>query len=163
MTRCVHKNKNGERCGSQSLKDSPDGKCFFHSKKTKEKRMLASKKGGSVCQGDLRKAITINSPMDVLRLLEAVINGVKIGKLEPRVANSLFYGINISLKAIELYKLDVKLDELLKMTEQQKGWRGQFQAQDMDCLDPEILAELDEEERLLSLKNESKAVEIRKK
>jgi len=137
MGTCVYENKNGEKCRGYALKN--DSLCYFHSPQTKKERVIAAQKGGKVCQGDFRKDIQIESANDIIRLLETIINGVKSGKIDAKVANAVFYGANISLKAIELFKIQARLDEISKYIERQGN--DFYTVTDEDCLDPFPLGE----------------------
>jgi len=102
---CKFVMENGKSCKCYPIKDDPDEMCYFHSSKTKKQLALTSQRGGLVLKSDIRKDIELASPADIMTLLSRVINAVKAGKLDPRLANSVFCGANVSLKAIELFKM----------------------------------------------------------
>jgi hypothetical protein len=129
--RCKFVSEQGKQCGGYALRDDPDQLCFFHSESTKEERTLAAKKGGLVRKGDLGRTLEINNGVDVMTLLNQTINAAKSGKIDSKVANSIFYGLNIMLKAIEICKLEQKLEEIQEgmKIRQAKGY------QDADIID----------------------------
>lgn len=100
------------------MKDDPDGLCFWHSEKTKERRRQAGKVGGS--RGKVqRQALEIETIEDVKRILVETITELRGAATENIIgkARAIGYIGNILLVALEKSALEArvsKLEELLK-------------------------------------------------
>ena len=91
-----------ENCNAWATED---GYCFMHSPKMKDERAKARKDGGSANKVIIKeglKSIKINNLSDILIVLEETINDVRMGKIEPKIANCIIYGSGQLLKAMEL-------------------------------------------------------------
>lgn len=90
--------------------------CFFHDPKKAEERRLAQSHGGK--QGrhkvlsDETPDVQIRDCRDILVFIETTINQLRRGEVDPRIANSLGYLLNLSLKAIDQGTTERRLAEL---------------------------------------------------
>lgn len=95
----------GIRCNAYRQKTSLF--CFTHDPLQKEAHMRAVAEGGRskgfLCK---LKPVKIENIDDVIAFVGICVNEVRRGALDPRVANSFFYGAGVLIRALE-----VKRDE----------------------------------------------------
>jgi len=111
---CKHIKDNGERCNANAMSN---GYCYLHNKDIPdEEKQLARIKGGKnnvVLVGELMETTPVKTNEDVVTLMESVINKVKQGSLDIRVANTIGYLAGVSQKAIK----EVEVEDRLKRIE----------------------------------------------
>lgn len=129
--RCTVQKPDGSQCQAYRMKDSD--RCFLHrtEPEIKQRALVAQKKGGlaqvivigdGVRSLDWPKQIHLRRPRDVRRFVSKVMNEVRVGKVEPGLANSLFVGANVLLKSF-----DCEAVERLEMLERAARERGLLQ------------------------------------
>lgn len=97
--------------------------CFSHNPETQEEKLLAVSKGGHNSRSlelDL-PAIVLNTPEQVVKLLEDTINGVRGGNIPPNIANTVGYLAGHLLKAIEISSIDKRLEIVESVLIQRKA------------------------------------------
>jgi len=109
---CSFKKDNGETCGANAMRGSEF--CYFHNPDiTDEEKKQAQTKGGQ------NRALTINTPLDViplatpndaLMLIADTINRVRAGSLDIKTANCLGFLSDKFLRALEVAKLNDKVE-----------------------------------------------------
>jgi hypothetical protein len=113
--RCKYIKENGERCKANAMEN---GYCYLHNPDIpEEEKQLARVKGGEnniVLVGELLDVTPVRTSEDVVSLMESVINRVKEGRLDIRVANTIGYLAGVSQKAIK----DVEVEGRLKRIEE---------------------------------------------
>jgi hypothetical protein len=119
---CKHQKENKEQCNSQALTD--DQFCFWHSEKiTNEAKKEARQNGGranKLLVYEQLPPIPVNRPGDVVYLLEEVINKVREGKMDIKVANCLGFLSSHLLKAYEQTALKSKLETIEEIISNKK-------------------------------------------
>jgi len=112
--KCKHIKENGERCKANSM---DNGYCYLHNPDIpEEEKRLARIKGGennAVMIGDLIETTPVRTSEDIVVLIESVINRVKQGVLDIRVANTIGYLAGVSQKAVR----EVEVEDRLKRIE----------------------------------------------
>lgn len=98
-----------------------NGYCYLHNPDIpEEEKKLARVRGGennAVLIGELMDESKVRTNQDVVELMEGVINNVKRGVLDVRVANTLGYLAGVSQRAIKEVEVEERLrriEELLK-------------------------------------------------
>jgi hypothetical protein len=96
--------------------------CYFHNPEiNKDTKRAAQSKGG---KGNIESitqplpAINLTQPKDVVTLLQEVINGVRSGETELKVANCLGYLAGQLSRALETSELEGRVAELEQMLAQ---------------------------------------------
>lgn len=111
---CKHIKDNGEQCRANAM---DNGYCYLHNPDIpEEEKQLARIKGGEnniVLVGELMEEGKVRTSEDIVRLMESVINKVKQGVLDIRIANTIGYLAGVSQKAIK----EVEVEERLKRIE----------------------------------------------
>lgn len=110
--RCKFIKSNGKQCEAWAMKDS--NYCFLHNPdiSDKEKKTIQSK-GGQANKIKVLKPlppIKINHSKDIVLLLEDTINKVRGGEMDLKVANCLGYLAGHLIKAIEIAKLEDRIE-----------------------------------------------------
>ena len=115
---CEAEKSDGTRCQAAALPDSSF--CFFHEpSKAAERREAQALGGKQNCIKTLDAAVpdvSLKDCTDLNALLAQTINQVRKGQIDPRIANSVGYLANISMKVFEQSQLETriqKLEELL--------------------------------------------------
>lgn len=86
--------------------------CFTHNPDTKQEKHLAVVKGGLASRKvhlDLEPR-QVTTPQEVIELMQDTINGVREGEIPPNIANTVGYLAGLSLKAMEVAKVEEKVD-----------------------------------------------------
>ena len=95
-----------------------NGYCYLHNPDIpEEEKQLARVKGGEnniVLVGEIMGESKVRTNEDIVMLMESVINRVKQGSLDIRVANTIGYLAGVSQKAIK----DVEVEGRLKRIEE---------------------------------------------
>ncbi len=111
--KCEHILGNGERCEAWALEGRD--KCFSHDDSSREEKMIAVRKGGAtkkaIVETPLRK-ISVTTPKDVIVLLSQVIDELRDGTLDVRVATGIGFLAGHLLRAFEITELNDKTEEL---------------------------------------------------
>jgi len=112
--KCKHIKNNGEECKANAM---DNGYCYLHNPDIPEgQKQLARVKGGEnniVLVGDVMPVKNVKTNKDIVDLMEDVINRVKQGTLDIRVANTIGYLAGVSQKAIK----ETEVEERLKRIE----------------------------------------------
>ena len=96
---------NGKRCKAHARTN--DRFCFFHSPETVHARNKARRAGGIARSGKAKvlppdgPPKQLRNPTEVSEFLSETINQVRVGKIDPRVANAIGYLTSVHLKALE--------------------------------------------------------------
>jgi hypothetical protein len=111
---CKAKKPDGKSCKLAALPGSEF--CFFHDPEKAGERRAAQSLGGS---RNRMKTLAADAPdvklgdsQAVINLIEETVNDVRKGKLDPRVANSIGYLINVLIKARDQGELEERLSRL---------------------------------------------------
>ena len=121
--KCRHTKTDGNQCRANALGGS--NFCFWHHPDRKKEVIEAGRTGG--LKGKLvvlplgTPDIVVATMADVVILMEATINQVRRGEMDPRVANTVGYLAGIFMKAYEGSGLEVQLQELYQRIEAVKG------------------------------------------
>jgi hypothetical protein len=95
-----------------------NGYCYLHNPDIpEEQKQLARVKGGEnnlVLVGDVMPVTEIKTNRDIVTLMEDVINRVKQGTLDVRVANTIGYLAGVSQKAIRETEVEDRLKDIQK-------------------------------------------------
>jgi len=112
---CKYIKEGGERCKANAMSN---GYCYLHNPDIPEEdKQLARVKGGennAILIGELMEESKVRTSKDIVILMESVINKVKQGVLDIRVANTIGYLAGVSQKAIR----DVEVEDRLKRIEE---------------------------------------------
>ena len=113
--RCKYIKENGERCKANAMEN---GYCYLHNPDIpEEEKQLARVKGGennAVLIGELMEERKVRTSEDIVILMESVINKVKQGVLDIRVANTIGYLAGVTQKAVK----EVEVEDRLKRIEE---------------------------------------------
>jgi hypothetical protein len=113
--KCKHIKDNGEGCNANAM---DNGYCYLHNPDIpEEQKQLARIKGGEnnlVLVGDIMPVTSIKTNKDIVDLMEDVINRVRQGTLDIRIANTIGYLAGVSQKAIK----ETEVEERLKRIEE---------------------------------------------
>lgn len=122
--KCKYTKDNGRQCGAYAMTGSKF--CYLHNPTIrKEQKKLAQTRGGAN-----RKALTIAEPLppmtletpkDVVLLLTDTINRVRAGELDVKVANCLGVLTGHLIKALEVEKINDKLEAFEQLLFKKRG------------------------------------------
>lgn len=111
---CKHIKDSGEQCRANAM---DNGYCYLHNPDIpEEEKQLARIRGGEnngVLIGEIMGESKVRTNEDIVMLMESVINRVKQGSLDIRVANTIGYLAGVSQKAIK----EVEVEDRLKRIE----------------------------------------------
>ncbi len=114
--KCKHIKDNGEGCNANAM---DNGYCYLHNPDIpEEQKQLARIKGGEnnlVLVGDIMPVTSIKTNKDIVDLMEDVINRVRQGTLDIRVANTIGYLAGVSQKAIKETEVEERLKRIEEM------------------------------------------------
>ncbi len=105
----------GSPCQSAILKDGEF--CYFHDPAiNKEAKKTAQSRGGKHSHHTMAPvpAIPLHETQDVVILLSQVINEVRTGALDPKLANCIGYLAGQLTKAMEVSDLERRMEEIEK-------------------------------------------------
>jgi hypothetical protein len=109
--KCQFIKENGKQCMANAMVGS--NFCFLHNPEiSQDNKRQAQIKGGKaniIRINQILDPIEIKQPNDVVILLEDVINRVRSGELDVRVANTLAYVSGQILKALEVSEVNKKV------------------------------------------------------
>jgi len=112
--KCIFVKENNEQCQANAMKDGQY--CFLHNPDIQEKeKKLAQAKGGKGNIIRIEKTlpqVIIRTPDDVVILLTDVINRVRSGELDVRIANVLGYLSGHLIKALEVSEVDKRVSTI---------------------------------------------------
>jgi len=112
---CKFIKEDREQCRANAM---DNGYCYLHNPDIPEgDKQIARVRGGennAVLVGELMEVTPIRTSEDIVSLMESVINRVKQGSLDIRVANTLGYLAGVSQKAVR----DVEVENRLKRIEE---------------------------------------------
>lgn len=109
---CSSIKPDGSRCLAWSMNESEF--CFTHNPKTKKQKRSAVIKGGRGNKKEIYnlEPIEVKSQKDTPKLILKIMNELRLGLIDVRVANCLFYGSNQLIKALEISDLEQKVEKL---------------------------------------------------
>src|SRR5260370_10193059 len=105
---CQHKKRDGKRCGAPALTGQTS--CAMHAQPGRAAE-LGSKGGrrrAAYGTGDLKDFAAPKTAADLRELLAESIIEIRVGKLDPRVANALGYLGAGYLRALELSEIEAR-------------------------------------------------------
>jgi hypothetical protein len=118
--RCSFTKPDGERCRARPRSGRPF--CFTHDPDSQHERAAACREGGR--QRSKRAAVlaaapdvTLASVSDVTRLIGETVSQVRRGELDAKVANCVFYGASVALRAIQPDETARQVEELRRQVE----------------------------------------------
>src|SRR5262245_12370370 len=100
---CEYVKPDGERCRARAMAGSP--LCFFHAPERAAQRAEANRAGGKARSKPATVLppetpdLPLRSIPDVGAYLAVTLNQTRKGELDARIANSLFYGASVLLRA----------------------------------------------------------------
>ena len=122
---CVATKADGSSCSAAAQPNS--NYCFFHDPLKKDDRRAAQVPGGSKNRmktlDDSSPDIQIQDTKDIKELIVQTINHVRKGKIDPRVANTLGFLVNIYVRADEQEKLQERIGMLEEIVQSGKRVR----------------------------------------
>lgn len=116
---CAQVLADGRQCGAYATTGSTY--CFTHDPDRVLQRSEARRAGGRAPRGralasdsgeEQLAAVSVRSTQDVLLLVEATINDLRAGRVDPRVANGIGYLANLSVKVLEQTEIEHRLEAL---------------------------------------------------
>ena len=109
--RCQFLKPNGDRCHAYAQTGGLF--CFTHDPDKVQERAIAHRAGGlaNKIKADLAP-ITIEKSRDVVSLITRTMNELRQGKVDIKIANALFYGANVLLKAFEIAEITERLESV---------------------------------------------------
>lgn len=112
---CKYIKDNKEQCKANAM---DNGYCYLHNPDIpEEEKQLARIRGGennAVLIGELMEESKVRTSEDIVILMESVINKVKRGVLDIRVANTIGYLAGVTQKAVK----EVEVEDRLKRIEE---------------------------------------------
>lgn len=101
-----------EKCEAWAMTDS--NFCFSHNPEMEEAKKEAVIKGGQSPKKNFNPLppVKIKDNKDVVKLVSQVINEVRQGVVDVRVANCLFYGSGMLIRALEISDLEERIGKL---------------------------------------------------
>jgi len=109
---CDFIKKDGTRCHAKAINESSF--CYFHNPDSQQSHQLAVRTGGLNSKKNnvaLAKR-AIQTPQDVILLIEETLNLLRAGEIHPNYSNSIFIGSNALLKALEQVEVYQRVKEL---------------------------------------------------
>ena len=114
MPQCGHSRSDGSRCRANARRGGM--LCFFHDPEKRSERAQASRKGGRAgtptVLPDLPKVV-VNSASDVCSLLGETLCQVRLGRMDPKVANTIGFLSGALLKAFQQARTEENLQALI--------------------------------------------------
>ncbi len=111
--KCQFKKTSGASCGAWAMKDSPY--CFTHNPDMAVERKSAVLKGGLAQKKQLNlPRVDIQNPKDISKFLNKVVNELRTGKIDRRVANALGYLGGHLVKSMEVGIMEDRVVEIEK-------------------------------------------------
>lgn len=120
---CAFLKTDGTRC--QARRQTESVFCFTHDPDKREQRVEAWKRGGETTASMYKPSLPslrIEQAQDVVRLVTKTINEVRSGKAHPQVANTIFYGANALIKALELTELQERLENVERLVVERRHY-----------------------------------------
>lgn len=117
MAFCVAKTKAGKDCTAQAMQGATY--CYRHNPDIPEADKIQASIDGGKRKAVLSEAdpVTLRNVESIVSLIESNIDGVRTGKLDPKVSNAVVQNLGILLKVYELALVDGRVRKL----EQQAG------------------------------------------
>ena len=108
--RCQFIKDDSNQCEAMAIKGATF--CFSHNPDTQEAKHIAVVKGGENSKKSVLglEPVAVQTPKQVVTLLESTINGVRSGEVPPNIANTIGYLAGHMLKAIEVSNLSQRLE-----------------------------------------------------
>ena len=125
--KCSFIKPDGNRCSAFHMKDS--NYCFTHNPEVAQERALAHRKAGLAQKFELgegvevvwAKNIRLKRPRDIVRFTSKIMNELRQGKVEPRIATALFYGANVLIRAFEVSEITERVENIERVLESEKA------------------------------------------
>jgi hypothetical protein len=125
-TPCTARKPDGTGCKSSALPGS--NFCFFHDPTKAAERREAQALGGRHHRIKTLDAtasdVKVEDFGDVVALISEIINQVRKGVIDPRVANSVGYLANVLIKAFEQNDLEKRIESLEALLERRSEGAG---------------------------------------
>jgi len=120
---CKFVKSDGEDCKALAVNGSDY--CFFHDKESKEQHLESASKGGKAPKKVFQAlpSVRITDSKGVVELLTTVINEVRSGDLDIRIANCIGYISGHLLKAIEQSDIALRLEIVERAISEKKSFK----------------------------------------
>ena len=105
--KCDRRNAEGKPCGAPSVRGT--NKCVMHSGRAAELGSRGGRRRTVHCSESLREFSAPKTAADLRDLLAQSIVEVRIGRLDPKLANSISYLGTGFLRALEISELEARL------------------------------------------------------
>jgi len=117
MAFCTAKTKANKDCTAQAMQGATY--CYRHNPDIPEADKIQASVDGGKRKAVLSEAdpVTLRNVESIVNLIESNINGVRTGKLDPKVSNAVVQNLGVLLKVYELALVDGRVRKL----EQQAG------------------------------------------
>jgi len=122
--KCKYTKDNGKQCGAYAMKGSKF--CYLHNPAiSKKQKKLDQTRGGAnrraLTIAEPLPPMTLETPKDVVLLLVDTINRVRAGELDVKVANCLGVLTGHLIKALEVEKINDKLEAFEQLLFKKRG------------------------------------------
>lgn len=117
--KCDAKNKAGRSCGAPSVGGARF--CIMHSGRASELGSKGGRRRARLGESDLKELPAPRTAADLRDLLAQAIVEVRVGKLDPKLANSINYLGSGFLHAIEVADIEQRLKELERTEQRSKN------------------------------------------
>jgi hypothetical protein len=113
---CEFIKDNGGNCKANAMIGSKF--CYLHNPDiSDEEKREAQIRGGKVKMITIKKALpelALDHSGDIFYLIADTIKRVRTGELDPRLANTIFYGSGALIRAYELKDIEKRIEDLEK-------------------------------------------------
>ncbi len=121
---CDFMKPNGERCRGRARVGST--RCPFHDPALAGQQQAARQAGGRQRSRQLAVLtgaadVTFSTVADVTRLIGETVSQVRRGDIDAKIANAIFYGSSVALRALMPDELTRQVEELRRRVEELKG------------------------------------------
>jgi len=120
--KCAYKDKN-KACRANAMRNSQF--CFHHNPDiTDQEKKAARIKGGKANRAEIERSkpeMSIKTTQDVALLLAGLINDIRAGEIDIRIANCIGYLSGHLLKAMEVSELSKRLEAVEETLNQFKN------------------------------------------
>jgi len=116
--KCKHIKEDGKQCKAYAQKGSLF--CYTHDPDKSRERALAVKSGGIITS---QRPVRVTKVRDVRRFVTRTMNEVRKGEIDVKVANALFYGSNVLIKAFEISEIEDRLGSVEKLVMERRSYK----------------------------------------
>ena len=112
MAFCIANTKAGKDCTAQAMQGATY--CYRHNPDIPEADKIQASIDGGKRKAVLSEAdpVTLRNVESIVTLIESNIDGVRTGKLDPKVSNAVVQNLGILLKVYELALVDGRVRKL---------------------------------------------------